>query len=63
MKAKRRAIKTKAGKQRSDKKPALEDVYRQVFSVPLSIGRVRDRLSIYKPVPSITTYGLYEKPV
>ena len=49
-------------KERRDKKLSLEDTYRQTFTVPMPIGPVRDRLSVYKSVPSITTYGLYEKP-
>lgn len=42
---------------------SLEDEYRKIFLVPVQQSPVRDRLSMYKAVPSITTYGVYDSPV
>ena len=53
-------------KPRSRKKSAqksLEHHYQTVFAAPISPLPLRERLSMYKSVPSVTTYGAYEKPI
>ncbi len=57
----------KERKERHAKRPrktrkTLEDAYRQVFFGPPPNTPMRERLSMYKSVPSVTTYGLCEKP-
>jgi len=42
-------------------KKTLEESYRQVF-LSNQPSPARERLSMYKSVPSVTTYGLCEKP-
>jgi hypothetical protein len=42
---------------------SLEETYRKIFTVAPPAGPIKNILSIYKSVPSITTYGLYERPV
>jgi hypothetical protein len=54
---------TKHRKKRRGGQKSLEDEYRKVFAVPAPQSPARDRLSIYKSVPSITTYGVYDRPV
>jgi len=52
---------THAKKSRKTPK-SLEDAYRQVFMGPPPSAPARERPSMYKSVPSVTTYGLCEKP-
>jgi len=40
----------------------LEDAHRQMFRGPDPSAPAKERLSMYKSVPSVTTYGLCEKP-
>jgi hypothetical protein len=58
----------KRSKARSARKPretqkTLEETYRRIFVGPSPNAPARERLSMYKSVPSVTTYGLCEKPV
>lgn len=40
----------------------MEDAHRKLFVGPNPNAPARERLSMYKSVPSVTTYGLCEKP-
>ena len=52
-----------ASKKRRVSQKTLEKAYRNVFVVPSpGITPTRERLSMYKSVPSVTTYGLCERP-
>lgn len=62
MKTKPTGRRKKGTKKESDLRLSLEDAYRKVFSSPMPAGPLRDRLSVYKSVPSVTTYGSYERP-
>jgi len=56
----------KRNKTKPIKKPretyVLEDAHRRMFVGPGPNAPARERLSMYKSVPSVTTYGLCEKP-
>lgn len=59
---------SKRGRSKSTKNPresqkTLEDAYRRVFVAPNPSVPTRERLSKYKSVPSVTTYGLFERPM
>jgi hypothetical protein len=58
--AKQRKV-THAKRSRKTRK-TLEDAYRQMFVGPTPNAPAKERLSMYKSVPSVTTYGLCEKP-
>jgi len=62
MKATRKRKVTSARKIRKTQK-TLENAYRQIFVGPNPAAPVKERLSMYKSVPSVTTYGLCEKPL
>lgn len=63
VKSKSKKSNTKNGKELRKMRVSLEDAHRSLFvSVLPGGGPIRDRLSIYKSVPSVTTYGLYERP-
>lgn len=40
----------------------LEDMYKKVFVGPIHPIPAKERLSMYKSVPTVTTYGAYDKP-
>jgi hypothetical protein len=63
MKTTSKQHKPKTAKKQRDTQTPLEDAYRRTFIGPAPNVPVRERLSMYKSVPSITTYGLFEKPV
>lgn len=44
-------------KQKAPDKKMLEEIYRKVFTTPAPQPS-REKLTMYKPVPSTTTYGL-----
>ncbi len=55
---------SKPSKSRKTGQKSLEDLYRTLFAVPIhSRFPVRGRLTVYRTVPSVTTYGVYEKPI
>ena len=63
MKTISKQAKAKSKKKRRKTHQNLEDAYRTIFVSPAPTLPLRDRLSLYKAVPSITTYGAYERPV
>jgi hypothetical protein len=53
---------SKSIKKSRETKRSLENAYRRVFVGPNPTAPAKERLSMYKSVPSVTTYGLCEKP-
>jgi hypothetical protein len=49
-------------KRREARKDKLEDLYRLLFLASPNVTD-REKLTMYKSVPTVTTYGLFEKPV
>jgi hypothetical protein len=62
MKATMKQRRQRRAKRSRRARKTLEDAYRQVFIGPPLNAPARERLSMYKSVPSVTTYGLCEKP-
>ena len=54
---------SKAQKKRKNRARSLEEIYRQYFAIPTHASPLRDRLTMFQTVPSVTTYGVYEKPI
>jgi hypothetical protein len=63
MKTGSKRSKAKSAKKLRGEQKILEDTHRRIFVGPSPNAPVRERLSMYKSVPSVTTYGLCEKPV
>jgi hypothetical protein len=53
----RRHMPKQQRKQKAPGKKMLEETYRKMFTAPAP-QPTRERLTMYKPVPSTTTYGL-----
>jgi len=60
-----KAIKMQKAKRqkRRRRQVSLEQIYRTMFTAPMVQPPARERLTMYKSVPSVTTYGVYEKPI
>lgn len=62
MKSKPQSTKRKSGKTPASQTDSLEESYKRVFVAPFSsYSPARGRLTMYKSVPTVTTYGAYEK--
>ncbi len=61
MKTSKRKKTKSVKKTRGVQKHLLEDLYRHVFLANPSVPD-REKLTMYKSVPTVTTYGLFEKP-
>jgi hypothetical protein len=62
MKATPKRNKPKTAKKTRTRQIPLEDAHREIFVGPVPNSTPRVKLSMYKSVPSVTTYGLVEKP-
>jgi hypothetical protein len=60
--SKRNASRSNKSKKPRATRKTFEDAHRRVFVGPSPNTPARERLSMYKSVPSVTTYGLCEKP-
>lgn len=64
MKSKPKSTKRRSEKTPASQGPSLEESYKRVFIAPgTNLLPTRGRLTMYKSVPTVTTYGAYERPI